>query len=58
MYGKARLLNLEEIIEVVSQCQKSERRSLYEQKQIEIEDAKAELKVSGSKMMSRGFKGN
>ncbi len=57
MYGKARLLNLEEMIEVASQCQNSER-SLYEQKQIEIEDAKAEIKVSGSEMMSRGFKGN
>lgn len=55
VYGKVRLLNLGEMIEAAGQCQKSERRSLHERgKQIEIEDA--ELKVSGSEMMSRGFK--
>lgn len=55
VYGKVRLLNLEEMIEAAGQCQKSERRSLHERR-IQIETEDVELKVSGSEMMSRGFK--
>lgn len=55
--GDSKITKLEEMIALTGQCQKSARRSFYERReQTEIEDTEAKLKLSGSEMMSRGFK--